>query len=142
IAGVLQQIDVQTGQRVTAGSTVARVARPDRLKAQIRIAETQAKDIVVGLRASIDTRNGVVAAHVARIDPAVREGTVTVDLSIDGALPSRARPDLSVDATIELDRIADAIYAARPPSAPENAPGTVFKVSASGDRAERVKVVF
>jgi HlyD family secretion protein len=142
IAGVLQQIDVQAGQRVTAGTTVARVARPDRLKAQIRIAETQAKDIVVGLRASVDTRNGVVAAHVARIDPAVREGTVTVDLTIDGALPSGARPDLSVDATIELDRIADAIYVARPPSAAENAPGTLFKVSPQGDRAESVKVVF
>ncbi|HEV7484593.1 MAG TPA: HlyD family efflux transporter periplasmic adaptor subunit [Thermoanaerobaculia bacterium] len=140
IAGVLQQIDVQAGQRVTAGTTVARVARPDRLKAQVRVAETQAKDIVVGLRASVDTRNGVVAAHVARIDPAVREGTVTVDLTIDGALPSGARPDLSVDATIELDRIADAIYVARPPSAQESAPGTLFKVN--GERAESVKVVF
>jgi HlyD family secretion protein len=142
IAGVLQQIDVQTGQRVTAGTTVARVARPDRLKAQVRIAETQAKDIVVGLRASVDTRNGVVAAHVARIDPAVREGTVTVDLQIDGALPAGARPDLSVDATIELDRIADAIYVARPPSAPENTPGTLFKLSQNGDRADKVKIVF
>ncbi len=142
IAGVLQQADVQTGQRVTAGTTIARVARPDRLKAEIRIAETMAKDIKVGQPATVDTRNGVVAAHVARIDPAVREGTVTVDLSIDGALPSGARPDLSVDAIIELNRIPDAVYVARPGSAPENATGTIFKVTGNSDGAEKVKVVF
>lgn len=142
IAGVLQQVDVQTGQRVVAGTTIARVARPDRLKAQVRIAESQAKDITVGQHATIDTRNGIVSAHVARVDPAVREGTVTVDLQIDGALPAGARPDLSVDAIIELDRIPDAVYVARPASAQENTPGTIFKVTGNGDQAERVKVLF
>jgi HlyD family secretion protein len=142
IDGVLQQVDVQTGQRLVAGTTIARVARQDRLKAQVRIAESQAKDITVGLRATIDTRNGIVPAHVARIDPAVREGTVTVDLQIDGALPAGARPDLSVDAIIELDRIPDAVYVARPAAAQENTPGTIFKVTGNGDHAERVKVLF
>jgi HlyD family secretion protein len=140
IAGVLQQVDVQTGQRVTAGTTIARVARPDRLKAEVRIAETQAKDIKVGQPATVDTRNGVVAAHVARIDPAVREGSVMVDLQIDGALPAGARPDLSVDAVVELDRIPDAVYVARPASAPENTPGAIFRLS--GDGAEKVNVAF
>jgi HlyD family secretion protein len=142
IDGVLQQVDVQTGQRLVAGTTIARVARQDRLKAQVRIAESQAKDITVGLRATIDTRNGIVPAHVTRIDPAVREGTVTVDLQIDGALPAGARPDLSVDAIIELDRIPDAVYVARPAAAQENTPGTIFKVTGNGDHAERVKVLF
>lgn len=140
IDGVLQQVAVQAGQRVNAGTTLARVAQPDRLKAEIRVAETQAKDLVVGQRAEIDTRNGVVAARVARIDPAASNGTVLVDLAIEGALPAGARPDLSVDATIELERLADAVFIARPVRAQENASGTVFRVD--GDRAERVKVQF
>jgi HlyD family secretion protein len=106
----------------------------------VRIAETQAKDIKVGQPATVDTRNGVVAAHVARIDPAVREGSVMVDLQIDGALPAGARPDLSVDAVVELDRIPDAVYVARPASAPENTPGAIFRLS--GDGAEKVNVAF
>ena len=140
IDGVLQQIAVQAGQQVAPGTNLARVARPDRLKAEVRVAETQAKDIVVGQRAKIDTRNGVVDAHVTRIDPAVSQGTVTVDLAIDGALPSGARPDLSVDATIELERLPDVIYVARPVTAQESAPGHVFKVE--GDSAMRVPVTF
>lgn len=140
IDGVLQQVAVQAGQRVNAGTTLARVAQPERLKAEIRVAETQAKDLAVGQRAQIDTRTGVVAGRVARIDPAASNGTVLVDLSIDGALPAGARPDLSVDATIELERLPDVIHVARPVRAQENAPGTVFRVN--GDRAERVKVEF
>jgi HlyD family secretion protein len=140
IDGVLQQVAVQAGQRVNAGTTLARVAQPDRLKAEIRVAETQAKDITVGQRAQIDTRTGIVAGHVARIDPAASNGTVLVDLSIDGALPSGARPDLGVDATIELERLPDVVSVARPVRAQENAAGSVFRVS--GDTATRVKVEF
>lgn len=140
IDGVLQQVAVQAGQRVTPGTTLARVAQPERLKAEIRVAETQAKDLAVGQRAQLDTRTGVVAAHVARIDPAASNGTVLVDLTIDGPLPAGARPDLSVDATIELERLPDVVQVARPVRAQENASGTVFRVQ--GDRAERVKVEF
>lgn len=140
IDGILQQVAVQPGQRVTAGTTLARVAQPERLKAEIRVAETQAKDLAVGQSAQLDTRTGVVAAHVARIDPAASNGTVLVDLTIDGPLPAGARPDLSVDATIELERLANVIHVARPVRAQENASGSVFRVR--GDRAERVKVEF
>jgi HlyD family secretion protein len=140
IDGVLQQVTVQAGQRVAAGASIARVARPDRLKAEIRVAETQAKDLVPGQRAQIDTRNGVVAAHVARIDPAASNGTVLVDLSIDGPLPAGARPDLSVDATIELERLPDAVFVDRPVRAQENARGNVFRVD--DKRATRVAVQF
>jgi HlyD family secretion protein len=142
IDGVLQRVDVQAGQRVTAGTILARVARPDRLKAEIRVAETQAKDLAVGQRAQIDTRTGVVPARVARIDPAASNGTVLVDLSIDGALPAGARPDLTVDATIELERIGDVVSVPRPVRAQENAAGSVFRVSADSKHAQRVKVDF
>jgi HlyD family secretion protein len=140
IDGILQQVAVQPGQRVNAGTTLARVAQPERLKAEIRVAETQAKDLAVGQAAQLDTRTGVVAAHVARIDPAASNGTVLVDLTIDGPLPAGARPDLSVDATIELERLANVVHLARPVRAQENASGSVFRVH--GDRAERVKVEF
>lgn len=140
IDGVLQAVAVQAGQRVNAGTTLARVAQPDRLKAEIRVAETQAKDLVAGQVAQIDTRNGIIAGRVSRIDPAASNGTVLVDLSIDGALPAGARPDLNVDATIELEKLAGVIHVARPVRAHENAPGTLFKVN--GDEAVRVKVEF
>lgn len=140
IDGVLQQVAVQAGQRVNPGTTLARVAQPDRLKAEIRVPETQAKDLVAGQRAQIDTRNGVVAARVARIDPAASNGTVLVDLAIDGALPAGARPDLSVDATIELEHLPNVLFVARPVRAQENASGSVFRVD--GDQAERVNVQF
>lgn len=140
IDGVLQQVAVQAGQRVNAGSTLARVAQPNRLKAEIRVAETQAKDLAVGQRAQIDTRNGIVAARVARIDPAATGGTVLVDLAIDGALPPGSRPDVSVDATIELERIPNTTYVARPVGAQESSAGTVFRVV--DDRATRVQVEF
>ena len=105
IQGVLQEVPVEVGQEVTPGTNLARVAQPDKLKAQLRIAETQAKDIEVGQKAVVDTRNGVIDGRVIRIDPAVREGTVTVDVALIGALPKGARPDLSVDGTIELERL-------------------------------------
>jgi HlyD family secretion protein len=140
IDGVLQQVAVQAGQRVNTGTTLARVAQPNRLKAEIRVAETQAKDLVIGQRAQIDTRNGLVAGRVARIDPAATGGTVLVDIAIDGALPAGARPDLTVDALIELQRIPNATYVARPVRAQEMSAGTVFLVQ--DDRATRVNVQF
>jgi len=142
IDGVLQQVSVQAGQRLSTGTNIARVARADKLKAQIRIAETQAKDIRIGQPATIDTRNGVVNAHVSRIDPAVSDGSVAVDLAIDGALPAGARPDLSVDGTIELERIADALSIGRPVNAQEGHGATLFRLAPNGTTAERVNVQF
>ncbi len=114
ISGVLQEVPVEVGQEVTPGANLARVAQPDKLKAQLRIAETQAKDIEVGQKAFIDTRNGVIDGKVIRIDPAVQQGTVTVDVALFGPLPKGARPDLSVDGTIELERLDDVLYVGRP----------------------------
>ena len=140
IDGVLQQVTVQAGQRVQVGTNLARVAEPSRLKAEVRVAEVQAKDVVVGQSAIIDTRNGVVSARVARVDPAVRDGSVVVDLTIVDPLPAGARPDLTVDATIELQRVPDAVFVTRPVSAQELSSGTLFKVD--GSEAHRVKVDF
>lgn len=140
IDGVLQQVGVQAGQRVAAGTNLARVAEPGRLKAEVRVAEVQAKDVEVGQLATIDTRNGVVKGRVARVDPAVVNGTVVVDLTITDPLPAGARPDLTVDATIELDRIPQAVFVARPVSVQEMSSGSVFKVT--GNEARRVKVEF
>lgn len=140
IDGVLQQVTVQAGQRVQVGTNLARVAEPSRLKAEVRVAEVQAKDVVVGQNATIDTRNGIVSARVARVDPAVRDGSVVVDLTIVDPLPAGARPDLTVDATIELQRVPDAVFVTRPVSAQELSSGTLFKVD--GSEAHRVKVDF
>jgi HlyD family secretion protein len=140
IDGVLQQVGVQAGQRVTAGTNLARVAEPTHLQAEIRVAEGQAKDVAVGQVATIDTHNGVVNARVARIDPAVRDGSVLVDLTITGPLPAGARPDLSVDATIELQRVAQAVFVARPVSVQELSTGSLFKIT--GSEAHRVRVEF
>ncbi len=112
--GVLQQVPAEVGQRVTPGTNLARVAQPGRLKAVVKIAETQARDLVPGQKATIDTRNGVVAGHVSRVDPGAQNGTVTVDLALDGALPKGTRPDLTVDGTIELERLENVLYLGRP----------------------------
>jgi HlyD family secretion protein len=114
IAGVLQEVPVEEGERVTPGIRLARVAEPTKLKAELRINETQAKDIEVGQVARIDTRNGVIDGVVARIDPAVQQGTVTVDVELTGELPKGARPDLSVDGTIEIERLEDTLFVDRP----------------------------
>ena len=114
VEGVLQQIPVEVGQRVAPGTNLARVAEPGRLKAEVRIAETQARDIQIGQAASIDTRNGIIPGKVSRIDPAVQNGTVTVDVALEGALPKGARPDLTVDGTIELERLENILYVGRP----------------------------
>ena len=141
LEGVLQQVSVQAGQRVTPGTMLARVVQPSKLKAELRVAETQAKDIQLGQKASIDTRNGVVAGTVSRIDPSVREGTVTVDVRIDGELPRGARPDLTVDGTIELERLDSVVFVGRPVHAQERSAGTIFRVSPDGV-AHRVPVEF
>jgi HlyD family secretion protein len=140
ISGVLQELPVQVGQQVTPGATLAKVAEPTKLKAQLKIAETQAKDIQIGQPASIDTRNGIVAGKVRRIDPAVLNGTVTVDVGIEGQLPQGARPDLSVDGTIELDRLADVLFVGRPALGQEKSQVGLFRLNEDGDEAVRVKV--
>jgi len=140
IAGVLQELPLQVGQRVTPGTSLARVVQPDHLKAQLRIAETQAKDVEVGQSASIDTRNGIVPGRVSRVDPAAQNGTVTVDVALEGALPKGARPDLSVDGTVELDRLADVVFVGRPAFGQEQSQVSLFRVNGDGDEATRVKV--
>jgi HlyD family secretion protein len=141
MTGVLQQLPVEVGQRVTPGTNIARVADPTKLKAQIKIAETQAKDIQINQPASIDTRNGVIPGHVIRVDPAVEQGTVTVDVALDGALPKGARPDLSVDGTIELERLDNVLYVGRPAFAQDGATVGVFKLASNGE-AVRMPVHF
>lgn len=140
IDGVLQQVPLEVGQRVTPGTNLARVARPDKLKAELRIAETQAKDIQIGQVARIDTRNGIVDGHVIRIDPAVQQGTVTVDVAIDGALPRGARPDLSVDGTIEIERLLDVLYVGRPAYGQADATVGLYRLSPDEVYATRVSV--
>ena len=138
--GVLQEVRVEEGQRVTAGITLAQVAQPDRLKAELRIPETQAKDLRVGLVVSIDTRNGVVAGRLSRVDPAVREGSVTVDVALEGILPQGARPDLRVDGTIEIERLEDVLYVGRPAYGQAHQTVSLFKVNEDEDEARRVQV--
>jgi HlyD family secretion protein len=140
IAGVLQEVPVEVGQEVTPGANLARVAQPDKLKAQLRIAETQAKDIEVGQKAVIDTRNGLIDGKVIRIDPAVREGTVTVDVALIGALPKGARPDLSVDGTIELERLDNVLYVGRPAYGQAESTIGLFKLLDDGATAVRTQV--
>lgn len=139
IAGVLQRVLVEEGQQVAAGDNLARVARPGDLMAELRIAETQAKDIIIGQPARIDTRNGLVDGRVLRIDPAVQNGTVQVDVELTGALPAGARPDLSVDGTIEVERLADVLYVGRPAFGQTDAEVRLFRVDADGV-ASRVPV--
>jgi HlyD family secretion protein len=140
MAGVLQQLPVQIGQRVKAGDNLARVADPTKLKAQVKIAETQAKDILIDLKAAIDTRNGVVDGHVTRVDPAVEQGTVTVDVALDGELPKGARPDLSVDGTIELERLDNVVFVGRPAFGQENNTVGIFKLVSGSSEAVRTPV--
>jgi HlyD family secretion protein len=140
MSGVLQQLPVQIGQRMKVGDNLARVADPTKLKAQIKVAETQAKDIQIGQKAVIDTRNGVVDGHVTRVDPAVEQGTVTVEIAIDGELPKGARPDLSVDGTIELERLNDVVYVGRPAFGQENNTVGVFKLVTGSNEAVRTPV--
>jgi HlyD family secretion protein len=139
-AGVLQALPLEVGQQVIPGSTLARVADPTRLKAEIRIAETQAKDVQAGQIASIDTRNGIVPGVVARVDPAVVNGTVLVDVTLTGELPRGARPDLSVDGTVELERLDKVVYVGRPAFGQERSTVGIFRLSPDGSEANRVPV--
>jgi HlyD family secretion protein len=140
MSGVLQALPVQVGQRVKPGDNLARVADPSKLKAQIKIAETQAKDIQPNQEATIDTRNGVVKGHVKRVDPAVEQGTVTVDVAFDEELPKGARPDLSVDGTIELERLDNVVFVGRPAFGQENNTVGMFKLVAGSNEAVRTPV--
>jgi HlyD family secretion protein len=140
MSGVLQQLPVQIGQRVKVGDNLARVADPTKLKAQVKIAETQAKDIQINQQAVIDTRNGTVNGHVTRVDPAVEQGTVTVDVAFDEALPKGARPDLSVDGTIELERLDNVVYVGRPAFGQENNTVGMFKLVSGSSEAVRTPV--
>jgi HlyD family secretion protein len=141
ISGVLQLLPVEVGQRVTPGTNLARVAEPGRLKAVVRVAETQAKDVQIGQKAAIDTRNGVVQGHVIRVDPSSQNGTVGVDLAMDGPLPKGARPDLSVDGTIELERLDNVLFVGRPAQGQPESQVGLFRLDPDGTgEANRVKV--
>jgi HlyD family secretion protein len=135
--GVLRELPLQEGEWVNPGSRLAVVVQPGRLRAELRIPETQAKDVVVGQTASIDTRNGIVAGRVTRIDPAVQNGTVTVDIALEGELPRGARPDLSVDGVIEIERLEDVIYTGRPAYGQAESTIGLFKLEEDGRHARR-----
>jgi HlyD family secretion protein len=138
--GVLQEMSLQYGQRVKPGDVLAKVVQPWRLKAEVNIPETQAKDILPGQVAQIDTRNGIIPSHVIRIDPNVVNGTRTVECKLDGALPPGAVPNLSVDGTVELERLTDVVYVGRPVFGQPNSQVSVFKLDEDGKGATRVTV--
>ena len=138
--GVLQELDVEVGQRVAAGTPLAKVVQPTRLKAQLKIPETQAKDVLIGQQAAIDTRNGIIPGHVMRVDPSVVEGSVTVDVKLDAALPLGARPDLSVEGTIEIENLADVVYVGRPAFGQPNSTVGIFQLDEAGTGASRMQV--
>lgn len=141
IRGVLQRVPVEVGQQVLPGANLAQVADPTRLKAELRIPATQARDIQLDQVASIDTRNGVIPGHVIRIDPAVQDGTVLVDVALDAALPRGARPDLNIDGTVELERLQNVLHVGRPAFGQEDSRVTLFKLAEGGREASRVQVV-
>ena len=140
VKGMLQQVPVEVGAQVATGQNLARVANPLHLKAELKIGETQAKDVEIGQVAQVDTRNGLIAGKVSRIDPAAQGGQVTVDVALDGDLPKGARPDLQVDGTIELERLTDVLYVGRPAYGQENSVVGIFKLLADGQTAQRVKI--
>jgi HlyD family secretion protein len=146
VQGVLQQLGatpqtpVEVGHQVAIGTILAKVAQPSKLKAELKIAETQAKDIMIGQLAQIDTRNGIIQGRVSRIDPAVQNGTVTVDVRLEGELPQGARPDLSVDGTVELERLNDVVYVGRPVFGQPNSTITLFRLEPDEKEALRVQV--
>jgi multidrug efflux pump subunit AcrA (membrane-fusion protein) len=139
-SGVVSDLTLQLGQWVLAGTVLAKVVQPGKLKAVLQIPETQAKDVAIGQRATIDTRNGITRGRVVRMDPNAINGTVVVDVALDGPLPPGARPDLSVDGTIEIDRVRNVLYTGRPASSQPNSTIAMFKLTADGDHADRVQV--
>ncbi len=147
VDGVLEQLGagapsppLEVGQRVTPGTILAKVAQPEKLKAELQIPETQAKDVTLGQVASIDTRNGIISGHVRRKDPAAINGTITVDVSLEGELPEGAVPDLSVDGTITIEKLANVVYVGRPVIGQAGAKITLFKLEPDGREADRVPV--
>jgi HlyD family secretion protein len=140
IDGVITEVDVEEGQRVAAGTILAKVADPKKLKAVLQIAETQMKDVRLGLDATIDTRNGIIPGRVIRLDPAALNGTVGVDVELLGPLPKDARPELSVDGVIEIERLSDVVYMDRPVSGEPGSTIGIFKIDADGKGASRVNV--
>ncbi len=140
MTGMLQEVKVEVGSQVGTGTPLARVADQGHLKAQLKIPETQAKDVMIGQTAAIDTRNGVIPGRVSRIDPAVQAGTVTVDVALNGELPKGARPDLSVDGTIELERLEDILFVGRPTYGQEQSVIRLFKMDADGVTCTRTTV--
>ncbi len=139
-SGVLQQMTAEEGQQVVPGTNLARVVEPQHLKAELKIAETQVKDIQIGQKAQIDTRNGIIPGHVSRMDPAAQQGTFTVDVALEGALPPGAAPDLTVDGTVELERLDDVIYISRPAFGQAQSTIKMFKLDDDGKTATRVQV--
>ena len=133
MTGVLEQVPVEVGQQVQPGTNLVRVADPTRLKAELRIAETQARDLTIGQIASVDTRSGFIPGKVIRIDPSAVNGTVTVDVALEGELPRGARPDLSVDGTIELERLENVLFVGRPAFGQEQSTVGLFKLDATGE---------
>jgi HlyD family secretion protein len=140
MTGILQVVPVEVGAQVTPGTNLARVADPSRLKAEVQIAETQAKDVQIGQSAEIDTRNGIADGKVSRVDPSVQNGTVKVDVALPGVLPQGARPDLSVDGVIELEHLDDVVYVGRPAFGQEHATASIFLLDADGTYADRTQV--
>ncbi len=140
VRGVLQEVPVDVGLQVAQGANLARIAQPETLIAELRIPETQAKDITIGQKVRVDARNGVIQGTVARIDPAVRESTVTVDVDLEGPLPPWVRPDLSVDGTVEIERIEDILYMGRPAHGQSDSLISLFKFVNGGSEAVRVQV--
>jgi len=140
IEGILQQVPVEEGQQVAAGTNLARVARPGQLMAELRIAETQAKDVALGQPVKVDTRNGMIDGKVLRVDPAVQNGTVQVDVELGDKLPPGARPDLSVDGTIEIERLPDVLYVGRPAFGQSDSEVRLFRLDGTSDVASRVPV--
>jgi HlyD family secretion protein len=140
INGVLVDLPVQVGQHVLPGAMIAKVVQPDHLMAELKVPETQARDVQIGEPASIDTHNGVVSGTVMRVDPAVQNGTVTVDVKLSGELPKGARPDLSVNGTIDLEKLENVLYVGRPALGQENSTITLFKLDAEGKGAVRAPV--
>ena len=142
LPGLLPNTQLQEGQRVPAGTVLAKIAQQTKLKAELKIPETQIKDVTPGQLADIDTRNGHIPGRVSRIDPAAKEGTVLVDVRLEGPLPPGARPDLSVDGTIEIEKMADVLYIQRPAFGQPNSTVSIFKYEPDGKAASRVQVKF
>jgi HlyD family secretion protein len=140
VDGMLQELDVDVGQRVAQGTPLAKMSQPTELNAALQIAETQAKDLQIGQKASIDTHNGIIPGHVMRIDPSVLNGTRTVDVKLEGSLPQGAVPDLSVEGTVEIERLADVLYVGRPVHGDANSTVGLFRLVDSGRGAVRVPV--